>query len=79
MLGLWWVAVVWPFPSPRPHPRPLSRPAGEGGMFVVDEVLVGVWGVWDGVVVFVWGVCLFAKVCFASFAVLGPFTNGPYG
>ena len=30
-------------------------------------------------VVFVWGVFVFAKVCFASFAVLGPFTNGPYG
>ena len=27
---------------------------------------------------FVWGVFIFAKVRFASFAVLGPFTNGPY-
>ena len=26
----------------------------------------------------VWGVFIFAKVRFASFAVLGPFTNGPY-
>ena len=30
------------------------------------------------VVVLVWGVFVFAKVRFASFAVLGPFTNGPY-
>ncbi len=30
ILGLCWVAVVWPLPAPRPHPRPLSRPAGEG-------------------------------------------------
>ena len=29
--------------------------------------------------VFVWGVFVYAKVCFASFAVHGPFTNGPYG
>ena len=28
---------------------------------------------------FVWGVFLSAKVRFASFAVLGPFSNGPYG
>ena len=34
---------------------------------------------------FVWGVFVFAKVCWAgfkpapTFAVLGPFTNGPYG
>ena len=26
-----------------------------------------------------WGVFIFAKVRFASFAVLGPFSNGPYG
>ena len=36
-------------------------------------------GVWGSGVVLVWGVFIFAKVRFASFAVLGPFTNGPYG
>ena len=29
--------------------------------------------------VLVWGVFIFAKVRFASFAVVGPFTNGPCG
>ncbi len=38
MLGLCWVGVVWPLPSPRPHPRPLSRCCrvfwGRGGIVV---------------------------------------------
>ncbi len=60
MLGLGWVGVVWPLPSPRPHPRPLSRCCrvfwGRGGIVVgggvgwclgaLEGLVVGVWGDW---------------------------------
>ena len=47
----------------RPYPPSPRRREGDG----------------VGCVVLVWGIFLFAKVRFASFAVHGPFTNGPYG
>ncbi len=54
MLGLCWVAVVWPRPSARPHPRPLSRCCrvfwGRGG--IVAGGGVGWWlGALEGLVV----------------------------
>ena len=74
-----------PFPSPSP-PAPLPLLLGVLGERGVCSwgmtVLVGVWEVWEGVVVFVWGVCLFAKgadLPLPSQPFPGPFTNGVYG
>ena len=75
VLGIRAGESVWPLSSPGPLP-----PGGRGGF------VGGGWGfqlvvgcVWDGGVVFVWGVFIFCEGRFASFAVVGPFSNGPYG
>ena len=56
----------------------LSRPAGEGVLLVGRWIRQAVWGLgWRGG--FGLGGLYFCEGRFASFAVLGPFSNGPYG
>ena len=83
---VWGFAVVcgggWGSPSGPPPlalAPALTRRAGEGVLLVVDGGFqLVIRGVGERVVL-VWGVFISAKVRFASFAALGPFSNGPYG
>ena len=66
--------------APGPHPGPLP-PSGRGGLLLVGGGFGWLSGEEGELVVFVWGGggLSFCEGRFASFAVLGPFTNGPYG
>ena len=73
--GGWGVLLA---PPPRALAPALARREGEGVLLVVDGGFSLVVGVWGSGVVFVLGSLSFCEGRFASFAALGPFTNGPY-
>ena len=76
--GRWWRGEsFWPRASlvPRLGPRP---PSGRGGLLVVDGGFMLVAEGCGRAGGFGLGSLSFCEGRFASFAVLGPFTNGPY-